>query len=200
MEDSRLKLGCVVLAAGNASRFGSNKLFSDLEEKSLIRRTLDNIPADAFDAVTVVTQYPEIMRLAEEYHFSAVCNSRPDLGLSRSVALGLAQVESCDGAAFVVSDQPLMRRQSLESLVSFWRAAPQFIAALGHGGVRGNPCIFPARFYPELAALKGDVGGAAVIRAHEREGCLHLLEVAEEELADVDTPEALEQLKAGTLR
>lgn len=197
MENSGLKLGCVVLAAGNASRFGSNKLFADLEETSLIRRTLDAIPAGVFDTVTVVTQYPEIMRLAEDYHFSAVYNGRPDLGLSRSVALGLAEVQTCDGTAFVVSDQPLLRRQSLESLVNFWRAAPQSIAALGHGGVRGNPCIFPARFYPELMALSGDVGGAAVIRAHE--GCLRLLEATREELADVDTPEALEQLKTGTL-
>lgn len=197
MENLGLKLGCVVLAAGNASRFGSNKLLADLEETSLIRRTLDAIPAGVFDTVTVVTQYPEIMRFAEDYHFSAVYNDRPDLGLSRSVALGLTEVQTFDGTAFVVSDQPLLRRQSVESLVNFWRAAPQSIVALGHGGVRGNPCIFPARFYPELMALKGDVGGAAVIRAHE--GCLRLLEATREELTDVDTPEALEQLKAGTL-
>ncbi len=199
MENPRLKLGCVVLAAGNASRFGSNKLLSDLEETSLIRRTLDVIPAAAFDAVTVVTQYPEIERLAGEFGFSAVHNDRPDLGLSRSVALGLTALADCDGTAFVVSDQPLLRRGSVAALVDFWRTEPQFIAALGHGGVRGNPCIFPAQFYPELLALKGDVGGAVVIRAHEPEGCLRLLEVEPEELADVDTPDALNQLKAGTL-
>ena len=53
-----LKLGCVVMAAGNARRFGDNKLAAQLGGRSLIRRTLEAVPADLFDAVAVVTQYP----------------------------------------------------------------------------------------------------------------------------------------------
>ena len=66
------------------------------------------------------------------------------------------------------------------------------IAALAHGGVRGNPCIFPARFFPELLELREDHGGNTVIRRHEES--LILLEVPAEELTDVDTPEALHRL------
>ena len=62
---------------------------------------------------------------------------------------------------------------------------------MAHGGVRGNPCLFPARFYPELLALKGDRGGSAVIRNHEAD--LILLETDALELTDIDTPEALKQ-------
>ncbi len=59
-------------------------------------------------------------------------------------------------------------------------------------GVRGNPCIFPARFFPELLELQGDHGGNTVIRRHEEE--LLLVEAPEAELTDVDTPEALRAL------
>ena len=188
------KLGCVVLAAGSARRFGGNKLAAELRGRSLILRALEAVPAEKFEKVVVVTQYPEVMRLAGEFHFAAVHNPRPEEGLSRSVALGLTEVRDCGGVLFCVSDQPLLRRESVAALTELWRANPEKIAALGHGGVRGNPCLFPARFFPELMALEGDRGGSAVIRRHEED--LLLLEVPAAELHDVDTAAALEALKA----
>ena len=89
--------------------------------------------------------------------------------------------------------QPFLRRESLEKLVRLWEEQPDKIAALGHGGVRGNPCLFPARFFPELLELREDHGGNTVIRRHQED--LILLDVSPEELTDVDTPEALEALR-----
>ena len=138
------------------------------------------------------------MRLAKEFHFAAICNQAPHLGLSHSIALGLTGLRDCDGAAFVVADQPLLRRDSVAALTQLWRTHPDKIAALGHNGVRGNPCLFPARFFPELLALREDHGGNTVIRRHEED--LFLLEVPAEELHDVDTVQALEELKAEAAR
>ena len=86
----------------------------------------------------------------------------------------------------------------MEELTDRRRARPEKIAALGHGGVRGNPCLFPARFFPELLELREDHGGNTVIRRHEED--LFLLEVPAEELHDVDTVQALEELKAEAAR
>lgn len=188
-----LKLGCVVMAAGNARRFGDNKLAARVGGRSLIRRALEAVPPELFDTVAVVTQYPEVMDLAGEFHFSAVRNIHPDFGLSRTIALGLSALGECDGAMFLVSDQPLLKRESVAALARFWREQPDKLAALAHGGVRGNPCVFPSRFFPELLALTEDHGGSSVIRRHE--GDLRLLEVPEAELTDIDTPRALEELK-----
>lgn len=188
-----LKLGCVVMAAGNARRFGNNKLAARVGGRSLIRRALEAVPPEFFNTVAVVTQYQEVMDLAGEFHFSAVRNIHPDFGLSRTIALGLTALGECDGAMFLVSDQPLLKRESVAALARFWRERPDKLAALAHGGVRGNPCVFPARFFPELLALTEDHGGSTVIRRHE--GDLRLLEVPEAELTDIDTPQALEELK-----
>ena len=193
MELKQWKLGCVVMAAGNARRFGENKLAAELRGRSLILRALEAVPAEQFEKVVVVTQYPEVMRLAGEFRFAAVHNPHPDWGISHTIALGLTEVRDCDGVLFCVSDQPLLRRESVERLVELWRAHPEKIAALGHGGVRGNPCLFPARFFPELMALREDHGGSTVIRRHPES--LLLLEVPAEELHDVDTVQALEELK-----
>ena len=188
-----LKLGCVVMAAGNARRFGENKLAAQLRGRSLILRTLETVPPEVFENVVVVTQYPEIMRLAGEFRFSAVYTEHPDDGISHTIELGLTALRDCDGVCFLVSDQPLLRRESVAALARCWKESPDKLAALGHGGVRGNPCIFPARFYQELLELREDHGGSTVIRRHEAE--LRLLEVPEEELADVDTAEAMRDLR-----
>ena len=44
------RVGCVVMAAGNGVRFGSNKLLAELEGRSLIRRALDAVPAELLRA------------------------------------------------------------------------------------------------------------------------------------------------------
>ena len=161
-----MKIGCIVMAAGNARRFGSNKLDARVEGKTLLRRALEAVPAACFDRVAVVTQYPRGMDLAREMGFLPVENPRPDLGLSHTIALGMAHMQDMDGVMFQVSDQPLLRRDSVERLVEAFRRRPDRLAALAHDGVRGNPCLFPASLFPELTALEGDHGGSAVIRRH----------------------------------
>ena len=187
-----LKIGCVVMAAGNARRFGNNKLASTLAGRSLIQRALEAVPAELFSSVAVVSQYPEIIKLAEEFCFTAIRNEHPDYGISHTISLGLRELRDCDGVLFSVSDQPLLRRESVEKLVELWKRQPEKIAALSHGGVRGNPCLFPARFFPELLALIEDHGGSSVSRRHQVD--LALLEVDARELYDVDTVQALEEL------
>lgn len=188
-----LKIGCVVLAAGNARRFGENKLAAEVDGRSLILRALETVPGELFDNVVVVTQYPEILELAGAFHFSAVYNPHPDWGISHTIRLGLTGLRDCGGVLFLVSDQPLLTRESVQRLVELWKRQPDRITALSHGGVRGNPCLFPARFFPELMALTEDRGGSSVIRRHEED--LVLLEVQARELTDVDTPEAMAALK-----
>ena len=179
-----MKIGCIVMAAGNARRFGSNKLDARVEGKTLLRRALEAVPAACFDRVAVVTQYPRGMDLAREMGFLPVENSRPDLGLSHTIALGMAHMQDMDGVMFQVSDQPLLRRDSVERLVEAFRRHPD---RLEHGWLKGRASLFP-----ELTALEGDHGGSAVIRRHP--DLLLLVEAPPQELTDVDTPQALEVL------
>ena len=188
-----MKIGCVVMAAGDARRFGDNKLAMTLDGKSLLRRALEAVPAEEFFKVAVVTQYPEAEALAEEFGFTPVRNPHPDWGISHTIRLGLEALGDCGGALFQVSDQPLLRRESVRAEVEFFRRHPDKLVGLSHNGVRGNPCIFPAAYFPELLALREDRGGSSVIRRHEED--LLLVEVPAAELEDVDTPQALRAMK-----
>jgi len=186
-------VGCVVMAAGNAARFGENKLAAKLNGKTLIERALDAVPTDCLAAACVVTQYDEVERFAQERGFAVVRNPHPEWGLSHTVRLGTEALrERCDAILYLVSDQPLLRRASVEKVIEFYVNYPGHIVGASHGGKRGNPCIFPRKYYEELCKLSGDVGGSAVIRRHEDD--LLLCEIDQSELTDVDTKEALREL------
>ena len=109
------------------------------------------------------------------------------------VRLGLEAVGNVTQCLFCPADQPLLRAGTVRRVVDAWRANPDCIAAAAHNGKRGNPCLFPARFFPELCALEADRGGSSVIRRHE--DALLLVEAGERELFDCDTKQALEILK-----
>lgn len=186
-------IGCLIMAAGNASRFGENKLTASFAGKSLFSLALAAIPADTFARVTVVSQYPVLLQEAEQAGFHAIRNDRPDDGISRTIRLGTEAMADCAGILYMVADQPLLRQKTVLCIVQDWRQHPGCIVGAAHNGHRGNPCLFPARFFPELCALEGDRGGSSVIRRHE--DALRLVEAAEPELSDCDTKQALEILK-----
>ena len=182
------------MAAGNAERFGENKLAAQVNGKTLIEHALEAVPADALAAVCVVTQYDEVEALASRFGFLCLRNDHPEWGLSYTIRLGTEALQNdCDAIVYQVSDQPLLRRGSVAALVDFYREHPGHIVGASHNGTRGNPCIFPKSYYPALCALTGDKGGSTIIREHEDN--LLLFEVDKQELTDVDTKEALRDLK-----
>ena len=81
------KYAVIVLAAGNASRFGSNKLLADVQGKPLYRHMLDKLAGlGAFPRI-LVTGYEEIAEAAEAIGVCTVANHQPELGISHSCLL-----------------------------------------------------------------------------------------------------------------
>ena len=186
-------VGCVILAAGNAVRFGANKLLTPFRGKPLVQWALEAIPAEPPGPVAVVTQYDAVAALAARFGFSAVRNEAPELGLSHSVALGTQTLgKDCDGLIFLVADQPLLRRETVAALLDRFRADPSKIVVPAAGERQGNPCVFPAELFPALEALRGDRGGKQLIRQYPERVVTVPAEPAE--LSDVDTLTDLQKM------
>ena len=79
------RIGCLIMAAGNASRFGSNKLAAKVDGKMLIEHALETVPREEFARVTVVTQYDEVLVLARRFGFTVLVNPFPEWGASHTV-------------------------------------------------------------------------------------------------------------------
>ena len=188
-----MRLGCVILAAGNAARFGENKLLTEFRGRPLIEWAFAALPPERLAAVTVVTQYEAVAALARDRGFSVVRNEAPELGVSHSVALGTrALKERCEGLLFLVADQPLLGRQTVERILDRFLAEPDRIVVPAAGERKGNPCVFPAALFPDLEALTGDRGGKQLIRRFPER--VERVSVAPQELFDVDTLSDLQKM------
>jgi len=189
-----MKLGCVVMAAGESRRFGTeNKLLQNFCGVPLYVRALDAVPGGVFDTVRVVTAWEPVVSLAAQRGFLVVSNDRPELGISRTIRLGLEFLTDCDGVLFMTADQPLLTAQTVRRLAAVFEKNPACIVAVAHNDKRGNPCIFPQELYSELLSLEGDIGGSRIIKSHSDR--LLMVEVPEQELADCDTARSLLELE-----
>lgn len=178
-----MKLGCIIMAAGESRRFGGNKLAAVFQGKPLYQRALEAVPVGVFEQVVVVTGQEAIETGAKKWGFRTVENKDPREGVSRTIRLGLEALGDVDGALLMTADQPFLTRETIQRLVGAFDG--ETILAASHQGQRGSPCLFPRTFFSELLALKGDVGGGVVIQKHP--GRLRLVEVPSRELLDVDT-------------
>ena len=94
-----------------------------------------------------------------------VKNPTPELGISRSIAIGLDVLpEKTEAALIAVGDQPNLTAAAIAELLRAF--SPGRIVVPRYGDHRGNPPILDRRFFPELLRLRGDRGGQGVIAAH----------------------------------
>lgn len=182
----------ILLAAGAARRFGSDKLLALYHGRPLYRyglETLAGVCAQRTDAdLTVITNNPRIAADAAALGARTVPSPQAHLGQSYSIRAGLEAVEPLEAGdflLFVVADQPGLRPATIRRFLD--AAVPGRWAATAVCGDRvGNPVLFCAALAPALRALEGDRGGRKVLNQHPE----RVLPVpcAEAELRDIDLP------------
>jgi molybdenum cofactor cytidylyltransferase len=193
------RVGALVLAAGLSRRMnGVNKLLAELGGRPVVAHAVDAALASPAWPVVVVTGH-EAERVRAVLAGRAVRfahNATPELGLSASLRTGLAALGGeVEAAVVCLGDMPLVRAEHLAALVAAFEAGGRrAICAPSFEGRRGNPVLWPARFFPALAALSGDAGARALLDAHAGEVCY--VPVADAGVTlDVDTPDALAALR-----
>lgn len=180
-----MRVGGVLLASGAGRRFGSNKLFAEVEGVPLYLRAMTALSGAGLERLAVCSPYAEILAAGRCHGFLPLRNHNAAEGISASIRLGLSAMGDMDGLLFSVCDQPYLTTDSIIKLVNSFQEIRIAICALSWRGQRGNPVVFPRDLFGELAALTGDVGGGAVIRQHPHR--LVLVEAfSPKELSDVD--------------
>ena len=193
-------IAAVVLAAGRSTRMGAtNKLTADYDGKALVRRVVEAALETGARPVIVVCGHERdaVRACLEGLDVSFVENPAFADGLSTSLRAGIAALaEDIDAAVVMLGDMPLVRPAHVRRLVAAFEAEPAGIAAVPvHDGEWGNPVILARALFAEVSTLTGDAGARKLLQAHKDK----VIEVPIGEDAvslDIDTPEALEALRA----
>lgn len=201
-----LPVGCVIMASGLGKRFGSNKLMENVDGKPMISHILDITGENLFAARIVVTRHESIQHLCQQRNIPVVLHKLD--GRNDTIRLGLMELikqTKLSACVFAASDQPLLTRESLETLLlthsqRFGIGQLDSICAdilrLCWNTNGGNPVLFGNQYFDELLHLPKGKGGGVVIKNHHK----HVIGVEAgfcEELFDVDTPKDLDKIKNG---
>lgn len=186
-----MKPACIVMASGQAKRFGRNKLVEPFCGVTLLGYTLQNLPREAFSRVLVVTRWPNAAAIAREMGAEVLLHDRE--GRGEGIVLAMQRLAGEAGWAFCQADQPLVLPDSWRRLCDAFARCPGYYR-LAWQGEGGSPALFPASALTGLLALEPRQGGGAVLRAHTGE--IGLVEAAYAwELWDADTPDQLRRLE-----
>ena len=178
------KIAIILEAAGDSKRFGSNKLLHIMDDgRPMIASILDAVrPLEAYKKI-LVTQYDEVAAMAPD--LNVVMNDRPDLGISRSMQLGLEAGGDADAFMFCVCDQPGLTASTIGRLIEAYKKGTAGIVSLAWQGKMCNPKIFSSRYKEELMSLSGDTGGRQILASHKDDILLVEAE-SEDEMKDID--------------
>jgi molybdenum cofactor cytidylyltransferase len=200
-----VRIGCIIMASGESTRFGCNKLVQNFMGRPLGSYIMETVAASDFTAKVVVTRWTEVAELARGFGLAVLLHAWPLV--SDTIRLGtcyftgrITGFPEPDGIMFCVADQPLLRPSTVHRMAeAFSEHRTSIIRLSGPDAETGkqrfaNPVIFPATLFAELKKLSADRTGKHIIERHER---LVRTVPAEDrlELEDADTEAQLRQLE-----
>jgi molybdenum cofactor cytidylyltransferase len=187
-----LKVVAILLAAGSAARFGSDKLLHSLPHEVPIAVQAARHLRAVFDENVFAVIRPEAKDLANLMRTEGckvvVCeNAAEGMGASLACAVRAASAAGpADAYVLALADMPFIRSSTIAAVRDALAegaplAAPYFRAR------RGHPVGIAAKFRNELEALRGDEGARKIIAANEKS--LRKIPVGDPGvLRDIDTP------------
>ena len=187
----------IVLAAGSASRMGTNKLLLQLGGETLLRRAVRIAGEADLEPVLVVLGHEAERARAElsGLRCEVVPNPRYALGLNTSLDAGAAAIPDRAAAAIVLlADMPFVTVPMVRTVIARHLEGGAPVVASRYGAVQAPPTLYARRVFGELRGADGEGRGRAVVRRHADE--VAWVTWPQDALADLDDAADLERARA----
>jgi molybdenum cofactor cytidylyltransferase len=183
-----MSAACVglLLAAGQSSRFGGNKLLHPLADGTpMVLASARRLHAVLADTIAVVTDVDgHVARLLAQEGVRFVCNAHAREGIGKSISRGIAASQDAGGWVIALGDMPFVPQFVVQAVAARLAYGADIVAPVCHGQ-RGHPVGFSSRHGEALMRLHADEGARGIIAAHR--DTLELIEVEDRGvLLDID--------------
>ena len=197
MKAEKIRVAGIILAAGCSSRMGSPKQLLPFKGTTILDQVVSHALDSDLDSVVVVlgNAAETIQKRVDLTCVGVVENLDHAEGQSSSLKKGLAAVaDGCEGAMFLLGDQPLVGHETINLLIQTFLGALPPIVAPFYRGKRGNPVIIHQDLFPMIDTLTGDTGARKLFDLY-REAILAVDTRDSGILFDVDTQEDFQKLQ-----
>ena len=189
-------IAALILAAGEAARFGACKQLTDLDGTTMLQRSIDKANEIFPGAVFVVTGAYHREISAAIQNANIIHNSNWRQGIGCSIACGVRVIEDqYDAIMILLADQITIEASQLKVMVSSFNGSN--IVCARYAGSRGVPALFNRAVFGKLKALKADRGAKALLNQPNED--IVDIEIFQADI-DIDTPSDLEQWKTARRR
>lgn len=198
----RLRIGAVLLAAGEGRRMGGvPKALIRLQGVPLLSRHLVALSGAGIDEVVVVTGHARsaIEELARSFVVTLAHNDAYAAGQQGSVRVGLSALSGEFDAVIVTpADLPLLGASDLTELIGAFKKRPAgHVVVPTVGGRRGNPVILDEVALGRILSSDTNLGCRHLIERHPE--LVHAYDTANARfVTDLDTVEDVEALAQRT--
>ncbi|HSQ31583.1 MAG TPA: nucleotidyltransferase family protein [Gemmatimonadaceae bacterium] len=186
----------LLLAAGGARRFGSQKLVAKVGGVPIVRRAAEALASGVDELVVVTGSDGVVVRDAlAGLNLRCVENAEWAAGLSTSLRAGILALDGEASAAVIaLGDQPGLDPELVRTVTDTWRATGKPIVAVRYHGARGHPVLLDRAVFGEASEVRGDMGARMLI---ERDATrVAYVDVEADAPRDVDTPVDLEGMSS----
>ena len=189
------RLGIVILAAGEARRFGACKQLALFHKKPLLQHVIDAaLPLRPKRLIVMTGKYHEAIATAtdEGVVTGAELIHNPDWssGMSSSIRLSCELLsDDCDQLLVLLADQVLVSTSELETLIA--QAVYGGSACAGFSETVGPPAVFSRAWYPDLLTLNAENGAKKLLTDPARQVTIVPMKSAG---WDIDSKDDLERL------
>ncbi len=171
-----MKVGLVILAAGESSRMGSPKqllpVFGVQMLKYLILEGFETICSP----ITVVlgANKDKIVPILKNMPIVIIDNPDWKSGLSSSIKVGLVGTyladKTIDAVIFLASDMPFVNATVINDLIALAKTnSDKSIIASKYSGKYGIPILFKRETFEKLLDLKGDIGAKQILKDYDED-------------------------------
>ncbi|MEW9854385.1 nucleotidyltransferase family protein [Novosphingobium sp. M1R2S20] len=157
-----MKLAAVVLAAGSATRFGSDKLSAPFHGEPLVFHAIRAARAAPVEKVVIVAHPALNIGVWAGEPCTEVVRMTSD-GLSISLRAGLSASGEVDGLFVFLGDMPLVPHNAAQRLAE--KIGDHYAALPRYHGTPGHPVLLSCRAFADVLTLTGDAGAAKLLRA-----------------------------------
>jgi molybdenum cofactor cytidylyltransferase len=193
----------ILLAAGQARRFGSQKLLATLPNTavSVVGRSAANLLAGVDGVIAVSAREERVMRALDAAGCEVVVNERAVDGMGTSIATGVRASkiaandatrnevttnEVTSGWIIALGDMPYLDVKTIVQIKEALETGAEIVVPRV-AGTRGHPVGFSATYRAALLALSGDRGAKSIIDANLAR--VSWLDIQDQGvLADIDIP------------
>ena len=186
-------VSAILLAAGLSKRMGAKKQLLPIQGRPAITRCIESL-RDSQVADVVIVVNPEggdIVEATKKFPVRVAVNELPGSDMAASVKAGMACIDNdATGVLICLCDHPLVRPDTIGSMISAHIQKPDAIIIPRYRGRKGHPTLFPR-------SVLEDLGKVATLRdvIGQHSTKISLLDVDDEGIVlDMDTPEDYQKI------